>query len=179
MTAALTEQEQLLRAVLLNPADDTVRLAYADWLQENGEPERAEFIRTSIHHRESENGYTLQPHVHHKMLRMFDVPSLPSDRFLYRRGFVDEIRLSLQAFLDHAKDLFSHHPITKVVLTDYQVRYNDVVYPNFLYLSERILDTLPAHYVELINAISEPQMTQLEQSDICVRFGRKWAGLTE
>ena len=28
-----------------NPADDTVRLAFADWMQENGEEDRAEFVR--------------------------------------------------------------------------------------------------------------------------------------
>lgn len=36
----------LLAAVLENPADDGVRLVYADWLDEHGgQPERAEFIR--------------------------------------------------------------------------------------------------------------------------------------
>src|SRR6478672_4438581 len=35
----------LFRAVCENPTDDTPRLAYADWLEENGQPERAEFIR--------------------------------------------------------------------------------------------------------------------------------------
>jgi uncharacterized protein (TIGR02996 family) len=37
--------EALFRAVCANPADDTPRLVYADWLQENGQAERAEFIR--------------------------------------------------------------------------------------------------------------------------------------
>ena len=38
----------LLRAILENPADETLRLIYADWLEENGESERAEFIRVQI-----------------------------------------------------------------------------------------------------------------------------------
>jgi uncharacterized protein (TIGR02996 family) len=41
----VTEREALLRAVCENPDDDTPRLVFADWLQENGEEERAEFIR--------------------------------------------------------------------------------------------------------------------------------------
>src|SRR5262245_15683829 len=41
----MTEREMLLRAVCENPDDDTPRLVFADWLDENGEPERAEFIR--------------------------------------------------------------------------------------------------------------------------------------
>lgn len=46
--AAMTEREMLLRAVCENPDDDTPRLVFADWLDENGEPERAEFIRTQV-----------------------------------------------------------------------------------------------------------------------------------
>lgn len=41
----MTEHDALLRSILDNPDDDTVRLVYADHLQENGEEERAEFIR--------------------------------------------------------------------------------------------------------------------------------------
>lgn len=43
----MTEQQALIRAICLEPADDTARLVYADWLQDNGEENRAEFIRLS------------------------------------------------------------------------------------------------------------------------------------
>lgn len=42
---ATEERAALLRAVLAEPDDDGVRLVYSDWLEEHGEPERAEFIR--------------------------------------------------------------------------------------------------------------------------------------
>ncbi len=38
--------DAFLSAIIDAPEDDTPRLVYADWLDENGEPERAEFIRT-------------------------------------------------------------------------------------------------------------------------------------
>ena len=38
----------LLRAVLADPQDDVARLVFADWLDENDEPERAELIRLQI-----------------------------------------------------------------------------------------------------------------------------------
>lgn len=44
----MTEREALLKAVCDNPDDDTPRLVFADWLQENGEEERAEFIRAQV-----------------------------------------------------------------------------------------------------------------------------------
>ena len=39
------DRTALLRAVLAVPDDDTPRLVYADWLDEHGDPARAEFIR--------------------------------------------------------------------------------------------------------------------------------------
>jgi uncharacterized protein (TIGR02996 family) len=44
-----TEQD-LLDAIDANPADDAPRLAHADWLDANGDPERAEFIRLQVKH---------------------------------------------------------------------------------------------------------------------------------
>src|SRR5207248_690173 len=42
----MAKQEAFLRAIAANPDDDAPRLIFADWLEENGDPERAEFIRT-------------------------------------------------------------------------------------------------------------------------------------
>lgn len=37
-----------LSTIIAAPVDDAPRLVYADWLEENGQPERAEFIRVQI-----------------------------------------------------------------------------------------------------------------------------------
>src|SRR5215471_15158597 len=42
---SMSDEKALLAAVWEYPHEDTPRLVYADWLQENGQPERAEFIR--------------------------------------------------------------------------------------------------------------------------------------
>ncbi|MDB5308461.1 MAG: hypothetical protein JWO38_2663 [Gemmataceae bacterium] len=51
------DEHSLLDAVVAEPADDTVRLVYADWLEEHAQSDRAEFIRTQIeaerHHPDS------------------------------------------------------------------------------------------------------------------------------
>lgn len=44
----VTDRESLLRSILESPQDDTPRLIYADWLEENGEAERAEFVRVQV-----------------------------------------------------------------------------------------------------------------------------------
>ena len=41
-------RDELLKTIIENPDDDAPRLVFADWLDEHGEPERAEFIRVQI-----------------------------------------------------------------------------------------------------------------------------------
>ena len=45
---ATTDRAALYRGILERPDDDVARLVYADWLEENGEAERAEFIRLQV-----------------------------------------------------------------------------------------------------------------------------------
>ena len=42
---SVSDEQALLHAVWAEPDDDAPRLVYADWLEENGQTERAEFIR--------------------------------------------------------------------------------------------------------------------------------------
>lgn len=42
------DERALIQAIIASPADDLPRLVYADWLEEHGRPERAEFIRMQI-----------------------------------------------------------------------------------------------------------------------------------
>ena len=44
----MSTESALLRAVRDNPDDDTVRLVYADFLDEQGDADRAEFIRAQV-----------------------------------------------------------------------------------------------------------------------------------
>src|SRR5215475_6482850 len=43
--SAKKDRDALLAAVAAQPDDDLPRLVYADWLDEHGDPDRAEFIR--------------------------------------------------------------------------------------------------------------------------------------
>ena len=44
----MSDEKGLLQAVCEAPDDDGPRLVYADWCEDNGQPERAEFIRSQI-----------------------------------------------------------------------------------------------------------------------------------
>jgi uncharacterized protein (TIGR02996 family) len=52
----MSDREAFVAAIAANPHDDLPRLVFADWLEEHGDPERAEFIRTQIrwHHADGE-----------------------------------------------------------------------------------------------------------------------------
>src|SRR5437764_549926 len=45
---AMSDRLGLLQAILEAPDDDAPRLVYADWLEDHGDPEWAEFIRAQI-----------------------------------------------------------------------------------------------------------------------------------
>jgi len=44
----VSDHDALLAAICANPREDTPRLVFADWLEENGQAERAAFIRTDV-----------------------------------------------------------------------------------------------------------------------------------
>jgi len=44
----MTPEHAFLEAIKEEPDDDGLRLIFADWLEENGQPHRAEFIRTQV-----------------------------------------------------------------------------------------------------------------------------------
>ena len=48
MLGFMSDADALLAAVLADPDADLPRLVYADWLEERGEAERAEFIRVQV-----------------------------------------------------------------------------------------------------------------------------------
>lgn len=59
------DESALLAAIRDNPEEDTPRLVYADWLDENDRPARAEFIRVQVDGAREENeavAFTLENH---------------------------------------------------------------------------------------------------------------------
>ncbi|MBY0461008.1 MAG: TIGR02996 domain-containing protein, partial [Gemmataceae bacterium] len=112
-----------MQAIIAQPEEDTPRLVYADWLQENGQPERAEYIRLSIEMANLRYGITddeqrywqlraaRDPLVerHYKVWERAFASRFPPNRdvlFGLDRGFVERIHCSVKYLLDHADALF-------------------------------------------------------------------------
>src|SRR5262245_37484275 len=112
------------QSILADPENDTPRLVYADWLEEQGEAERAEFIRVQIElarlgeddprrralqARES----ALLPE-QNRAMRQTSTPPWPrklpawvlSSNPTLRRGFVEEVSPTVAQFINGAAALF-------------------------------------------------------------------------
>src|SRR5262245_45425448 len=114
--------EPFLRAICEQPEDDTVRLVYADWLDENGDPERAEFIRLQVRRAQlklaGENPKELKDRdVHLRKLheerwrRELPLEIHPDTWQRFWRGFVSGVTAKAAYFLRHADAIFAAAPV--------------------------------------------------------------------
>ena len=94
----MSDADALLSAIIAHPDEDTPRLAYADWLDEHGQPERAEFIRFQIEraaldpqserHRVCADREAELLTRHRRAWEREFREAVPGGVFGYRRGFV-------------------------------------------------------------------------------------------
>src|SRR5262249_53469405 len=119
----IMNQDLLLQAILENPEDQTIRLIYADWLEERGNP-RGEFIRVQIQLRRMSQADPAYPELRLRELNLIQQHKEEwfgglRKSFYYwecRAGFIDEVRGTAAAFLTHADALFALHPVLQVIL---------------------------------------------------------------
>src|SRR5438552_3752265 len=114
--------QAFLQAILETPDDDAPRLVYADWLDDEGDAERAEFIRLGcrlarldepdperedLRRRwdllEHDHRHTWQPEVPLASRAFASIP--PASPF--RRGFVSLVSQNLDVFLE-SPERFDH-----------------------------------------------------------------------
>jgi uncharacterized protein (TIGR02996 family) len=118
----MTDDCALMQAILADPDDDVVRLAYADWLEENGNDEqqaRAEFIRVQIalsRMADDDPAWTSSTVREAALLNNYgevwrrDVANLV-ENVVFRRGFIEEVSLGLLQLLENGGRLLDHSPI--------------------------------------------------------------------
>ena len=108
------------------PADDGPRLIYADWLDEHGQPDRAEFVRlqcaldrlpdddprlADVRDRERQLADT------HAARWAADVAPLVTG-WAFRRGVIDSVSVTADQFLAHGATVFDLAPVRKVRFLD-------------------------------------------------------------
>jgi uncharacterized protein (TIGR02996 family) len=122
--------DALLAAIIAHPDEDTPRLVYADWLEENDQPERAEFIRLQISTAKLPNrmksGAVMPPRMHPRESALLKehrnewigplAQILPKAQFDFWRGFVEAVLTSPELYLRHASELFATTPVRDIRL---------------------------------------------------------------
>jgi uncharacterized protein (TIGR02996 family) len=121
----MTDRDALLAAIRADPDDDTARLVYADWLQENGQSERGEFIRAQIEavrsdpfgpqaRRAAARAEELHRTFRHAWTRHLAMSFVEWPKF--ERGFIAHLSVEPVAFVPHAGTLFTTEPIQALKL---------------------------------------------------------------
>lgn len=118
----MVENPELYAAIVANPREDTPRLAYADWLDEHGDPDRARFVRLQ---------YEIEklPPIGAKaskarkeeeaLLKAYgDAWAGKAGRLVsqyrFRRGFVESVDVLASSFLENGERLLTFAPIREV-----------------------------------------------------------------
>jgi uncharacterized protein (TIGR02996 family) len=126
----MSDRASFLRAIRASPDDDTLRLVFADWLDEHGEPALAEFVRVQVElepirdqldnprvgelqHRES---VLLELHGSDWLGSVRDIEAeYPGFGPVFRRGLPELVCLSLDTFLKRGGELFAACPTVREV----------------------------------------------------------------
>src|SRR5436305_312137 len=116
--------EAFLQSICENPEDDAVRLIYADWLEENGDP-CGEFIRAQVElallTADSPRRRELAFRAHQLLGLHGEEWAAPLRPFVeewhFRRGFIDNVTVSAKTLIAHGEELFRLAPIQRFRLT--------------------------------------------------------------
>src|SRR5262249_29478592 len=120
----MTDGEDLLRAIVATPEDDAPRLVYADWLDEHGVPDWAEFIRVQVELAATPGtGWRVMELTQRELVLI----QTKAGRFManttawvtepvFRRGFLEEARVYADVMDEHGADLLRRHPLLHRVI---------------------------------------------------------------
>jgi uncharacterized protein (TIGR02996 family) len=189
----MDDHAALLKAILLQPDENTPRLMIADWYEEHDDPDRAEFIRDQIEWRVGSRDFDLLndnwdrwfPNVIRHDENGFSrhitgyggirVPLLNGNAVVFSRGFVHGVWFSrFASYLEHVeRGYWGNQPVTEVRLID------AVVYPsggNGTYYVGG-LGRFPKEYWHRLEDLPSHRAALDAISAVAVDHGRSRAGL--
>src|SRR4051794_35794757 len=120
----MSSDQGFLEAIFAEPDDDGLRLIYADWLEERGDP-LGTFIRTQVALAALPSDDPRRPELEARerdlLVRSEDYWVAPlrecrARDFVFRRGFVEQATLPDTAFLASAETVFRCTPLLRVSL---------------------------------------------------------------
>src|SRR5579884_1109764 len=123
-------RDDLLQAIIDNPDEDALRLAFADWLQDHGESERAEFIRVQIERVMRPNGDRRRPELERReteLLARHESAWVKPIRdwvvsWTFQRGFIAEVTVTVEMYKAHTFELLHCAPIRRMRVDGAEVK---------------------------------------------------------
>jgi uncharacterized protein (TIGR02996 family) len=115
--------QDFVPAIRDQPEDDMPRLVCADWFEEHGQPQRAEFIRTQIalaraspkdrrrRRLRKREGELLAAHEEEWAEALLGL----ANKVGFHRGFVERVTLTVADFIDGGEQLFALAPVREAV----------------------------------------------------------------
>src|SRR5262245_26673585 len=132
-----------LAAIRDAPGDDLPRHVCADWLDDQGEADRAEFIRVQLEltrglatqedpkleplrrERTVELLRRLRALIVQYRTRWLGILATHAPHSIFERGFIESVVLGASALLDHGPEIFAAHPIHRLALRGLENRLGD------------------------------------------------------
>jgi uncharacterized protein (TIGR02996 family) len=126
----MTQDEAFLQSIIEAPSDDTPRLIYADWLEENGDAPRAEFIRLQCRMATTRAG---EPEHSELLDREWELLTVYRKRWqpvahsvlaahlfesAFIRGFFARVNIPAAVLLEHGEELFRTFPLEELRIRD-------------------------------------------------------------
>jgi uncharacterized protein (TIGR02996 family) len=121
---ATTLHDAFLEDIVAHPTDDHARLIYADWLEDHGDSARAELIHTQIALTDLDPDSERYTELDLRVEELLDeheeewagpIRSLVKE-YRFRRGFVAEVSVSGEQFLQHAATLVKLTPLESIAV---------------------------------------------------------------
>ena len=181
-----SDESAFLDAIREQSDDDTARLVFADWLAENGQSDRGEFIRTEIElARTPPNTETDERRRRVLLDRRAELlkrhktawlaPFAPfAKESAFARGFVHALEVPAHTFLQHAEKWFAATPLTRVKITTcFELHWttntrtwwaeNLFVSPHLARLEALDLESLHLTEHDLASLVSQPDPWRLRE----------------
>jgi len=199
----MTDATAFLAAIHAAPEDDAARLVFADWLDEHGEPGRADLIRRMCRvptyvftwSRRARHGR----HVHAESIGAIrglkgrvetvyrdEWARLPGAELIQVcRGFIEYIDIRALPFLAHAGHIFARHPIVAVGLCGLHTwmsasrpgEYEGVLQPGRTDDRHWPLELFPEYAAGTAVFYADHHLMILDLSRRAAGYGRRMAGV--
>jgi uncharacterized protein (TIGR02996 family) len=175
-----SDGDALFRAILDEPADDDLRLVYADWCEENGDAERAEFIRLQVARWQlprtdparwasTEREEALLTASRERWLA--SVPEAARRHLTFERGFPGRAECEVHEFITWGADVWRAAPITAAHLADTDSFTGEYREPGAKEADMRTLAEMPA--LANVRVLVMGETATLRVEDVRVLLGSR------